>query len=136
MSIEDKNTWDEHWSQLENSFFNKVLKSVRYNIIANEVACTLNKNFPPEGIFVDCGSGTSQTAIKIIKKNRKFIALDISYPILKYAQKNIKLMDYFVNADLFKLPFKNSSIEGIWNLGVMEHFNLEEINQILNDFQY
>ena len=43
-------------------------------------------------------------------------------------------MDSFVNADIFKLPFKNLSIDGIWNLGVMEHFDLKEINQILNEF--
>jgi len=134
MPIEDKKTWDEHWSQLENSFFDKLLMSVRYNVIASEVSHTLNKYFPSEGIFVDCGSGTSQTAVKIIKKDRKFIALDISYPILKYAKKNMNIIEYFVNADILKLPFKDSSLQGIWNLGVMEHFTLEEIDQILNEF--
>src|SRR3989344_7130312 len=99
MSIKDKNTWDEHWAQLENSFFNKVLRYVRYNIIANNVSKTLNKYFPQDGIFVDCGSGTSQTAVKIIKKDKNLIALDISYSILEYAQKNFNIMDSFVNAD-------------------------------------
>ena len=134
MPIENKNTWNKHWINNKTSFFGKTLSFVRYNIIANEVSHTLDNYFNSEGIFVDAGSGTSQTSMKISKKNRKLIALDISQPILNYAKKQNIPIDFFINADIFKLPFKNSSIEGIWNLGVMEHFSLEEINQILDEF--
>ncbi len=135
MPLENRNVWNEHWIQLKNSFFEKILHSVRFNIISNEVAYTLDKYFATKGIFVDCGSGTSQTSVKIPKKNRTFIALDISYPILKYAkEQNIKIIDSFINADILKLPFKDSSIDGVWNLGVMEHFSLKEIDNILDEF--
>ena len=40
-----------------------------------------------------------------------------------------------MRADIRKLPFKDNSIDGIWNLGVMEHFSKKEIHAILNEFK-
>jgi len=134
MPIKDKNTWNEHWISIKNSPFEKILTFIRFNIIAKELSNIIEDYFPQEGFFIDAGSGTSQTAIKIKKKNRKLIALDISHPILEYAKKQNTKIDSFINSDILKLPFKNSSIHGIWNLGVMEHFSLQEINNILNEF--
>ena len=56
-------------------------------------------------------------------------------PIFYYHRGNIwKLMDKFIEADIKNLPFKENSIDGIWNVGVMEHFSRKEVNEILNEF--
>jgi len=125
--------WEKHWNKLDESFVGKFFSFYRKNIIANAVAYYLDKYFPHKGTFVECGSGSSQTTIKLNKRNRKIIALDLSPAALKLA-KEVKQIDECIVGDIFKLPFKDSSIDGIWNLGVMEHFEEKDIAKILSEF--
>ena len=111
----------------------KDLSITRKNIIANEVSEILEVYFPKNGIFIDAGSGSSETELKIKKHKRILIALDLSYIILSNIDKNLPI-DCKINADIFHLPFKDDSIDGIWNLGVMEHFTESDIKKILNEF--
>ena len=122
--------WDEYW-QKEETFFGKTLSFVRKKIIADELSKTLEKYFPKTGLCIDAGSRSSETSLKI--KNRKIIALDLSYLVLKKVDKNLPINSK-INADIFKLPFKDDSVDGIFNLGVMEHFKKEDIIIILNEF--
>ena len=126
--------WDEHWEKNKASFFGSILEKYRKIIISNCVKHYINRFFPENGVFVETGSGTSQASIKIEKKGRILIAADISKKALEKLL-DIKNIDERVNADIFSLPFKDSSIDGIWNLGVMEHFSMKEINMILNEFE-
>jgi SAM-dependent methyltransferase len=42
-------------------------------------------------------------------------------------------MDWRVCGDIFKLPFQDDSVDGIWNVGVMEHFTHEQIDRIMSE---
>lgn len=125
--------WEKHWKGLEKSFFGFFLKFFREKIIATSVAYYFEKYFTRQGLFVECGSGSSQTTIKVRKYNRRLIAVDISEKALEMT-KEIKQIDERVLADIRKLPFADSSVDGIWNLGVMEHFTLVDIKRILKEF--
>jgi len=125
--------WDIHWSKLNKSLLGNFCSFYRKNIIANAVAYYLDKYFPNKGTFVECGSGTSQTTIRLNKRNRKIIALDIAPSALKLA-KQVKQIDECIVGNILNLPFKDSSIEGIWNLGVMEHLTEDEIKKTLSEF--
>jgi SAM-dependent methyltransferase len=122
--------WDTYWTK-EQTFFGKTLTFVRKNVITSELSRTLKKYFPKEGLFLDAGSGSSETSLKI--KNRKIIALDLSHLVLKKVNPSLPI-DSKINASIFQLPFKNNSLDGIFNLGVMEHFHKEDIIKILNEF--
>ncbi|MBI5060818.1 MAG: class I SAM-dependent methyltransferase [Candidatus Aenigmarchaeota archaeon] len=128
-----KKNWDDYWDK-NNSWFGRVLELYRKMLIANSISYYTNKFFPDSGIFLEAGSGTSQTSIKIPKKNRKLIALDISKEALEKT-RDIRNMDERVNADILCLPFKNSSLDGIWNHGVLEHFSQKRIQNILREFR-
>ena len=123
-------TWNEYWTK-EQTFFGKTLTFVRKNIITRELASTLKKYFPKEGLFLDAGSGSSETSLKI--KNRKIIALDLSHLVLKKVNPSLPI-DSKINSSIFSLPFKDNSLDGIFNLGVMEHFVFDDIIKILNEF--
>ncbi|MFH1210739.1 MAG: class I SAM-dependent methyltransferase [archaeon] len=123
--------WNAHWNTLNKSFLNRVFVFFRTNVIANDVAHSLNRHFPREGVFLDSGSGTSQTSIRIPKHNRKLVAMDISDIIF---QNQPVVVDYRVNADVLNLPFKDNSLDGIWNVGLMEHFQPGELDIILKEF--
>ena len=127
------NEWDKHWS---NRFvnLNVIFKSYRKYIMSNALSYYFEQYFPKEGTFVEAGSGSSLTTHLVKKYNRKLIAVDISQKALEEAKSNGK-MDEFVHADITKqLPFADDSIDGIWNLGVMEHFTQEEIDSSMQEF--
>jgi SAM-dependent methyltransferase len=123
--------WNAHWNTLNRSFLNRVFVFFRTNVIANDVAHSLNRHFPREGIFLDSGSGTSQTSAKIPKYRRKLVAMDISDIIFQHQPP---VVDYCVNADVLRLPFKDNSLDGIWNVGLMEHFQPDELDVMLKEF--
>lgn len=130
-----KSDWDDYWKNSKVTFFGKTLSVVRKKIIASQVASIFEKYFPKQGKFVDCGCGSAETMIKIKKYDREIIALDYSEQALEKVKKNKSLpISSTVLADIFNLPFKGNSIDGIWNLGVMEHFSIKEINKILDEF--
>ncbi len=126
--------WLEHWStsnqeNLSQRFFSFYRKAV----FARTVRHFTNKYFPLNGIFVEAGSGTSETSIRINKRQdaRTLVAVDIALPILERCSS---IMDVKLCADIFSLPFLDNSIDGIWNVGVMEHFTYEQIDQIMHEF--
>jgi len=133
-ACKERQVWEEHWKKLNqtNSIFGKICEAYRRLIISNAVAYYLKRYFPTKGIFVECGSGTSQTLSRLKKEERKLVALDIAITPLKIAKK--ENIDEAICADIFNLPFKDDSIDGIWNLGVMEHFYPKDTNKILDEF--
>ena len=127
------NEWDAHWSRKFVSL-NGLFKLYRKYIMSNALSYYFEKYFPKDGTFVECGSGSSLTSHLIKKHNRKLVAVDISKKALEEAKVNRK-MDKFIHADITKhLPFADESVDGIWNLGVMEHFTQEEINGAMREF--
>ncbi len=126
--------WDMHWSKNKDSLFGKLGSAYRKNVMAGALSYYFERYFPKKGFFVEAGSGTSQTSVRIIKHQRKLVAVDISRHALKEAAK-VPQIDEVVQADIFNLPFKNESIDGIWNLGVLEHFTPDQDEQILAEFR-
>jgi len=133
MKYRENRDWDKYWKRAETNLFEKVCSFYRKNIIANSVGYHLNKFFPHKGTFVETGSGTSQSTVRLKKMDRKLIALDIAKSALEQAKK-VEQIDECILGDIFKLPFENSSLDGIWNVGVMEHFTKEEIMKALSEF--
>jgi len=62
------------------------------------------------------------------------VALDFSLPALR-AARTIPTYTEHLQGDIRRLPFANDSISGIWNLGVMEHFDPNQAAEILAEFR-
>ncbi len=134
--MDEKKEWDRYWQTAseKKSFLGDVFTAYRKQILARGLSHYVEKYFPKKGIFVEAGSGSSQTSVRLKKHKRKFIAVDISSEALSEAKKN-PLISKTIRADIRKLPFPDSSIDGIWNLGVMEHFSKDDIQKILLEFR-
>jgi len=131
-----KQDWDLFW-QKENenrSFLSRIQSMYRTRIIAPAVDFYINRCFNKSGSYIECGSGKSETTLRTDKKKRRFTAVDYSLSVLMKIVDNPKI-DNCVNGDIFSLPFRDGSINGIWNVGVMEHFSLEDIHRILLEFK-
>lgn len=125
-----KQHWDSYWAKKEDNWF---FNFYRKQIFARAVSYYTNRYFPKEGVFVEAGCGSGQTSSRISKHKRTLIAVDFSAVALKGARKN-KKFDRLIQADISKLPFKSNSIDGIWNLGVMEHLEGDDIKKALDEF--
>jgi SAM-dependent methyltransferase len=125
--------WDSYWKKDKKTTFGFFASLFRNLFLAPTLARYFEKYMPDDGIFAECGSGTSESSSRIKKKKEYFIAVDFSKKALFYAKKQ-KIIDKVICANIKKLPFKNEYLDGIWNLGVMEHFKKNEIVIILNEF--
>ncbi len=127
--------WTRHWSGDNQALFSQRFFSFyRKAVFARTVAHFIDRHFPREGVFVEAGSGTSETSLRIDKagNRRVLVATDIVFPVLAHCHP---IMDVRVSADIFRLPFADDAIDGIWNVGVMEHFTHDLIDQILVEFR-
>lgn len=78
----------------------------------------------PAGLTLDIGCGTGYHS-KILKNNgHRVVSADISFEMVKKA-KNNKNGDYFMVADIEKLPFKDRTFDNIISIfGALNHANI------------
>ena len=124
-------TWEKYFTRENRSFFQNLLSFHRKIFISRAVKFYTDKYFHRQGFFVEAGAGTSQSSSRIRKLGRKLIALDLNHYVL--ARHNI--LAHKVQGDILSLPFKSKSLDGIWNLGVMEHLTDEDIVRTLKEFK-
>jgi ubiquinone/menaquinone biosynthesis C-methylase UbiE len=125
--------WDKYWVGHEKSLFGEGSRIYRKYILSFYVKKILGLYFKREGFFVDCGSGSSESSMRLTSFNKRYIAFDISKYAVRKACNRFSSLTGTVG-DMFRLPYKDGSISGIYNLGVMEHFLLEDLVAILNEF--
>ncbi len=126
--------WTDHWSEeRQHSMSQRFFSVYRKSIFARTVRHFVDTYLPTAGVLVEAGCGTSETSMRISKHNgeRTLVAVDIVLPVLA---KCHPVMDVRLCADIFRLPFRDNSLDGIWNVGVMEHFLHEQIDNILREF--
>jgi SAM-dependent methyltransferase len=127
--------WSEHWSaDKQDSRSQRFFSFYRKAVFARAVAYFIDRYLPREGMLVEAGSGTSETSMLIDKLGgkRQLVAVDLIRPVLERCHP---IIDVRVCGDIFALPFQNSSVDGIWNVGVMEHFPHSQIDTILKEFR-
>lgn len=132
-----RGVWDTHWLKLggtsSRSLFGLASSAARRLIFKPAVCYYLDKYFPSKGLFVETGCGTGESSAGIPRRQRQFLGTDFSMAALDQARETA-FFDSLLGADLFQLPLATNSIDGIWNLGVMEHFEYPELRTALDEF--
>lgn len=85
---------------------------------------------------LEAGCGSGKATILLNKKLNKTL-LDISKSTLDYAKyiattfnvENINL----VEGNIFSMPFEKGEFDFVWNVGVIEHYELNEIKLIIEE---
>lgn len=127
--------WSGHWAEArQNTAVQRFFSWYRRVVFSRTVRHYCERYFPPTGIFLEAGSGTSETSMRLDKLGgrRILVALDIVPSVLKRCHP---IMDVRLAGDIFCLPFAGASLDGLWNVGVMEHFTEAEIDSILSEFR-
>ncbi|MEA2694138.1 MAG: hypothetical protein QOJ16_3525 [Acidobacteriota bacterium] len=136
MSSSEREIWDRHWRALqggEASFFGALASLVRRTILCRAVRHYSDRWFPAAGVLVETGCGTGQSSARMRRLGRRFVGFDFSLPALLAARGGTMPHQFLVRGDIHALPFRDGSLAGIWNLGVMEHFPPAEGQAILRE---
>ena len=130
----EEQDWLKHWSgDFQETFSQRFFSFYRKAVFARTVGHFVNRYFAGSGIFVEAGAGTSETSCRIAKSGgaRCLVALDLVREVL---ERTDPIMDVRICGDIFAMPFASDSVDGVWNVGVMEHFVHTDIDLILGEF--
>jgi len=128
-----KAIWDEQWlRQSRTAILERVASLFRRTVISRFVSHYMDKYFKA-GVYVELGCGTGETSSRINRERFTCIGLDVSSVVLKRARQQ-SAYDHYVVGNILKLPLADESIDGVWNVGVMEHFSREELSHVFREF--
>jgi SAM-dependent methyltransferase len=131
-----REAWDAHWARLARpaSTFGRIASLVREQILSRAVLSYVERYLPRDGVLVEMGCGSAESSARIPRSARHLAALDFSAGALRQAS-TAGIFDSFVQGDLERLPFGAGTIDGAWNLGVLEHFEQEKGIRILSELR-
>jgi len=130
----ESDEWDRHWQGLNGTLRGRLFSLYRWQVRSRCVARAVAKHFTAPGVYVECGCGSSETSCRIRPQpGQTFLALDFASRPLGMALHQL-CHSGGVQADIRRLPFRDQSLDGLWNLGVMEHFEEDEQLTILREF--
>lgn len=135
-ALKEEKEWDKYWTK------KKTTSQAVYRVIASFyrefiIKRTLNhfmlKEFKKGAKLLHAGSGSGQVDEDIIRMF-DITALDISQQALNLYKKNNGIHSKVLKASIFEIPTKAKTFDGIYNLGVHEHFSGPENQKILKEF--
>lgn len=109
--------WQNYYDELT-GFIDKLIFSNSYNTV------------------LEAGSGSGKATLLLNRKLHKTL-LDISPVAIEYAKHIANKLEVenvnFVEANIFSMPFENNFFDLVWNIGVIEHYEIDNIKVIINE---
>lgn len=133
---------DENWSTIFKAQLDK--KSVQkfssfwWESYYHELTDVVNKMMVASGFssVLEAGSGSGKATLLLNRDFNKTL-LDISPTALEYAKYvagQFEVSDVnFIQGNIFSMPFKNNAFDLVWNIGVVEHYQLNDIKSIVKE---
>jgi ubiquinone/menaquinone biosynthesis C-methylase UbiE len=135
---ECREDWDVYWEEQKNSaggfLYDGIAAFYRKFIIRRILNYFVKKYFKPNSRVLHAGCGSGQVD-EDIRELVSITGLDISPNALKVNEKFNAGKCRLVLGDIFAMPFPDKEMDGIYNLGVMEHFSEKDIQKILKEFR-
>lgn len=107
------------------SYYDELTKSVNKIILADDL-----------NTILEAGSGSGKATLLLNEKLNKTL-LDISPVALEYAKHVANKFEVeninFVEGNIFSMPFNNNKFDFVWNIGVIEHYELDDIKSIIKE---
>lgn len=128
--------WDAYWlakNKPASLVYDLIAVFYRKFIIRRIVNHFVPQYFPAGGQVLHAGCGSGQVDTDIAKKV-SLCALDISPQALGIYRKSQPQVTRLIHASIFDIPVPDQTYDGVYNLGVMEHFTEDEIRKILQEF--
>lgn len=134
MTTGDGKSWEAYWDESEHrGVYATIAKLYRRSLISRMLRHYFRRYFRDEAgrVYLHAGCGSGESDNRIGFERATFVLMDISAGALEIARARTALPNaHFVVGDIFHPPFREASIDGVWNLGVMEHFYEPQISEI------
>lgn len=133
----EEREWDKYWTHkqtISQKIYRLIASFYRQFIIKKTLNHFIEKEFKKGSALLHAGSGSGQVD-KDIRKKFDITALDISAEALKLYKYFNGPLSKIIKASIFDIPVKDNTFDGIYNLGVHEHFNGSENAKILKEFE-
>jgi len=137
---QDPGEWDRYWngqgskppSSLHQAYA-LVAAFYRRFIIRRALTRFVARWFEPRARLLHAGCGSGQVDADVLAF-ADVTALDISMPALLFYGRANPGRGHRLGGSIFDLPHAAGTFDGIYNLGVMEHFSEAQVDMILNEF--
>lgn len=129
-------SWDDYWAgkeKIQNRVFDHIAQFYRIRIIKPVLRQYLLKYLSTGGIFLHAGCGSGQVEEGIALEGT-VIGMDISKNALALYRGLHAGGKELILGDIRTMGLKEGSVDGIYNLGVMEHFLEPDIRLIFGEF--
>ena len=137
MKENSESSWDNYWEapnsrDLSQRVYSVIASFYRKQLIGPRLRSVLTRNFAKGSSLLHAGCGAGEVDL-YVPNDFKISALDISIKALE-EYSALHKNNSVIHADLLNLQLDSSSYDGIYNLGVMEHFTPGEVDTMLATF--
>lgn len=135
-AIKEEKEWDKYWTKKKTAsqaVYRKLASFYRRFIIKRTLNHFIESEFKNGSLLLHAGSGAGQVDKDLLQKF-DITALDISKEALKLYKANNSEKAKIIQASIFDMPVKDNTFDGIYNLGVHEHFTGAENKKIFKEF--
>lgn len=136
-AIRDEQGWDAYWdagkTETGGLLYDAIAAFYRKWIIRPSLNRFAGKYFAPGAHVLHAGCGSGQVDVDL-RERVAITGLDISVNALQLYRKVNGPQSRTLHGSVFRIPLPDGCVDGIYNLGVMEHFSEPEIGRILREF--
>lgn len=133
--LHDPQNWDAYWEKKSKPgalAYDVVAALYRNAFIKRDLTRTIRREFTAGSQLLHAGCGSGQVDTRL----HEFVditAVDISPEALhRYSRENPKAKSV-KHADILALPFADKSFDGAYNLGVVEHFEQDQLKKLFHE---
>ena len=130
--------WDEYWVAKKRNaggaLFDIIAAFYRRFIIKKALNHFMGRHFKPASQMLHAGCGSGQVDVDVSRIMR-VSALDISPGALELYRIANGDRVALMHGSIFDIPLDEGRMDGVYNLGVMEHFTEAEIELALREFR-
>lgn len=136
-SKKDEQGWDGYWQNRKASsggmLYDAIAAFYRKFIIRPSLNSFVRTYFQPGAQVLHAGCGSGQVDVDI-RDYVSITGLDLSVNALNFYQRTNQDRCKVLHGSIFDIPLASGTVDGIYNLGVMEHFTPDEITKIMSEF--
>lgn len=136
-SIVDDGGWDAYWSRASSSgnrWYQAIATLYRRLVITSRLTHEVRRLFLPGQSVLHAGCGSGH--VDLFNQDRvRITAVDTSLRALDVYSRCVPCAAEVRHASIFDLPFPDATFDGVYHLGVIEHFSGEEIQLIFGELR-
>jgi dolichol-phosphate mannosyltransferase len=135
--LHDPQGWDSYWMAKQNHTalaYEAIATLYRNIVIKSRLNAVIHREFEDGANLLHAGCGSGQVDVDL-HDYVNITAVDISVPALEIYRRENPKARAIKHANIFQLPFEDKSFDGVYNLGVVEHFEKDELSRAFGEFR-